>query len=97
MRGVCDGYPTLFGAGDETGEDTQADTEADAAADKDEGAGFASKWGWVANIDAVAETARCSWEDATALPVREFLNTLCYRNDKINEQERQRREYLRKH
>lgn len=31
------------------------------------------------------------------MSVTEFLNILCYRNDKIAEQERQRKEYLRKH
>lgn len=30
-------------------------------------------------IDAVADTRRCSWEEATDLPVMEFLNTIGYR------------------
>ena len=51
----------------------------------------------IPDIDAVAETARCSWDAATDMPVVAFLNILAYRNDKIAEQERQQREWLRKH
>ena len=97
MRGVRDGYPSLFGAGYEADGEQQEGTEEDAEGEPEAGGGFGARWGWVANIDAVAETARCSWDAATAMSVTEFLNILCYRNDKMVEQERQRKEYLRKH
>lgn len=51
----------------------------------------------MANIDAVAELTRRSWDQVTALPVLEFLNTLAYRADKMAELERQQKEWLRKH
>lgn len=40
------------------------------------------KWGWIANIDAVSETCRISWDDVTRMTAMEFLNILSYRKDK---------------
>lgn len=97
VRGIRNGYPTLFGEDDEGDEDAEGKAEDDTQDDEGTGEAFAERWGWLANIDAVAETARCSWDAATDMPVVAFLNILAYRNDKIAEQERQRREWLRKH
>lgn len=96
VRGIIDGYPTLFGTDDEQ-DGEQEGTEADAEADAEGGSGFADKWGWISCIDAVSGTARCSWDAATDMPVVAFCNILAYRNDKIAEEERQHREWLRKH
>ena len=49
---------------------------------------FSRKWGWIANVDGVAETCRCSWDVVWDMPVQEFLNIICYRRDK-NEHEKQ--------
>lgn len=97
MRAIRTEYPALFGDSDAEDGDGQEGEEEDTADDAGADSGFAGKWGWVASIDAVAETAGGGWDTATARPVREFLNILCYRNDKAAEQERQRKEYLRKH
>ncbi|MBQ2190103.1 MAG: hypothetical protein II452_04465, partial [Paludibacteraceae bacterium] len=62
-----------------------------------EGNAFTQRWGWLAVIDAVSETYRCSWEAATAMSVTEFLNVYCYRNDKIAEKERQEQLWRAQH
>ena len=97
LRTIREGYPTLFGGGDGEDEMGEGQEAEGASEDADEDNGFNGKWGWVANIDAVAELTHDSWDAVTALPAKEFLNILCYRADKLAEQERQRKEYLRKH
>ena len=59
-------------------------------------AGFTEKWGWVAQVDAVAELTRDTWDRVYAKPVMEFLTLVCYGIDKGNEIQRRYREQLRK-
>ena len=54
---------------------------------------FDRKWGWVANVDAVSGTCRCSWEEVWNMSATEFLNILCYRRDRA---ERERLEAERR-
>lgn len=85
-------YPALFGA-----EDDAAPEDDEGGEDVQEGpAGFAQKWGWVAQVDAVAELTRDTWDHIYARPVLEFLTLVCYRVDKQNEIQRQYKEQLRK-
>ena len=61
------------------------------------GDGFAAKWGWVANVDAVAETCRCDWDKVWQMTITEFLNLLSYRKDKVEESKRQMEQWKRTH
>lgn len=58
---------------------------------------FDEKWGWIANVDAVSETCRCSWDDVWNMTAIEFLNILCYRNDKLEEQKAQIEKWKKLH
>ena len=51
-------------------------------------ASLGGKWGWIANVDAVSETCRCSWDDVWRMTALEFLNILSYRKDKLEKQRR---------
>lgn len=53
------------------------------------------RWGWVANVDAVSETCRCSWDEVWRKDALEFLTILAYRKDK-GEHERQELEKWKK-
>jgi len=55
------------------------------------------KWGWIANIDAVSETCRISWDDTVRLSAVEFLNILSYRKDKAKMEEARLEQWKRTH
>jgi len=56
-----------------------------------------NRWGWIANVDAVSETCRCSWDDVWRLKAMEFLNILAYRRDKIAKETKDIEEYKNTH
>ena len=87
MGDINSGYPILFGAG---GDDDRRQRNEDEDAEPDSGISeFNEKWGWVANVDAVANTMRLSWDDVYRMPAVEFLNVVCYRRDKAEEERMQ--------
>ena len=87
VRRINSSFPVLFGTPGEEGEEPRDEggdpAEAGEAEDPDGAAdGFADKWGWVANVDAVSETLRCPWDSVWKMAAIEFLNILSYRRDK---------------
>ena len=79
-------YPNLFdtgGADDPGRENEDEDSGPDSG-----GSGFADKWGWISHVDGVSETMRVSWDDVFRMPAIEFLNVVCYRKDKADEERR---------
>jgi hypothetical protein len=72
----------------EEGEDLEDDSRA---------GGFSEKWGWIANVDAVSETCRCSWNEVWQMTAMEFLNILCYRMDKIAKEQEEIEKWKRTH
>lgn len=79
-------------------EDEEQDGEGKDIKEDSEGAGlFARKWGWIANVDAVAETLRCSWDAVWEMSVTEFLNILCYRRDKLEHEKQEQEKWIRSH
>lgn len=55
------------------------------------------KWGWIAWVDTVSETCRCSWNDVFRKPAMEFLNIVCYTRDKNEERKRSIEAWKRRH
>lgn len=58
---------------------------------------FQRKWGWVAQVDAISELTRQPWDSVWNMDVIEFLNLICYREDKLNEQKKQIEKWRRTH
>lgn len=85
-------FPALFGAD----ADTQPEADADGQEDAQGAEGFTAKWGWLAQVDAVAELTRETWGAVFGKRVIEFLTLVCYNIDKHNEIQRQYKEQLRK-
>jgi hypothetical protein len=82
---INSGFPVLFNQGNWTVEGQGTEEEGDG---EDSGvSGFQDRWGWVANVDGVAQTIRTDWDSVYKMPAIEFLNIICYRRDKA-EQER---------
>lgn len=74
-------YPNLFPARLE--EETEQDGEGLGTDKEDESDdSFAARWGWVANVDKVAEATRESWSHVWNISIVEFFNTLAYCHDK---------------
>ena len=74
----------------------QGDEEEDLEEDTGSG-GFAEKWGWVANVDLVSETCRCSWNEVWEMSAIEFLNILAYRRDKGAKEKEELEKWRRSH
>lgn len=96
MQKVNTQYPVLFGNESGAGENAPEGEDINNK-DPEEGGGFGLKWGWIAWIDAAAETCRCSWDDVYGKPIMEFLNIICYTRDKAEEKKRSIEEWKRKH
>ena len=81
------------------GDEDEGQSEEGGADAEDSGGGstFAERWGWIANVDAVSETCRCSWDDVWQMKVIEFLNILSYRREKMDEQKRQMEQWRKTH
>ena len=83
MDKINQGFPNLFDKGDPKdsghGDQTEDDgTDSEVATDA-----FQEKWGWIANVDDVSETCRCSWDDVWKMSAIEFLTIICYKKDKV--------------
>ena len=59
--------------------------------------GFDDRWGWIANVDLVSETCRCSWDDAFRMTAIEFFNIVSYAHDKAEKQKEEIRKWQRTH
>ena len=59
--------------------------------------GFAERWGWIANVDLVSATARCSWDDAFAKTAIEFFNIVSYARDKAAKEKDEIRRWQKTH
>lgn len=81
VQAINSGFANLLqGDGSET--ERSGEEEEDAERDSEAGGSFAERWGWIANVDVVSETCRCSWDDVWQMAAIEFLNILAYRKDK---------------
>lgn len=58
---------------------------------------FQEKWGWIANVDRVSETCRCSWEEVWRMAAVEFLNIICYIKDKVAKEKEDIEKWKRGH
>ena len=97
MQEVNGRYPVLFGGSRPGAAETGTAEGGAAAEDVEDETGFAAKWGWVAWVDAVSETCRCSWEEVWRMEVMEFLNIVCYARDKAEERKRSIERWKRRH
>ena len=61
------------------------------------GGSFGEKWGWIACVDAVSETCRCSWDDVWQMSALEFLNILSYRKDKAEKEKEELEKWKKTH
>ena len=77
MRAFNQGFANLFGL-----EATQGDAPDEEDDEDNPAARFGKKWGWIYQVDQVAECQRVSWDNVMAKNIVEFLNTLCYLRDK---------------
>ena len=77
------------GQGEEN-EDIEGDSEAG-------GSSFDEKWGWIACVDAVSETCRCSWDNVWEMTALEFLNILSYRKDKMDKEKTEIEKWKQRH
>ena len=57
---------------------------------------FMKQWGWIYNVDNVAQTMRISWDDVFNKTVVEFFNVLAYTKDRNNIEKEREKEYLKK-
>lgn len=85
-------YPTLFGQEDVPEPEDEGDDEGGGEVDP-----FTAKWGWVANVDAVAELTHTPWSEVWGMAIIEFLNLLAYRSDKIEQKRKEHQEWIRTH
>ena len=96
MQEVNTGYPVLFGRqGGE--EENSADGEGGDDEVDSEGGAFGVKWDWLAWVDMVSNTCRCSWDDVFRKSAVEFLNIVCYSRDKAEEEKRNIERWKRRH
>ena len=87
MGAINSQYPVLFNQGGYEGEGQ--DGEGDDPEEDSGHATFTEKWGWVALVDGVSDTLRCEWDKVWMMPAIEFLNIVCYRKDKAEEEKRE--------
>lgn len=92
---MSSGFPHLFGEGDQGSEGPEDEEGAEGAAEG--GGGFVEKWGWIANVDLVAETMRRSWDEVLAGTAVEFLNVICYARDKARHERDELDKWKRTH
>lgn len=87
-------HPNLFAA--DAPQDAQADDD-EGDEDGDPGPGvFRQKWGWVFQVDRIAALTRSAWDSVYKLTAVEFLNLICYADDKEEEAARQQRKQMQK-
>ena len=95
MQSFDNQFPNLFGKAGE--EDATRAEEGDTDEDGRVEDGFAGRWGWIASVDAVSETIRSPWDVVWDMSCVEFLNLLCYRNDKGTHEEEVARKWKEAH
>lgn len=95
MGQINQGFPNLFGTGDK--EDSEQDNEGETDETGGDTNSFQAKWGWIENVDNVSEVCRCSWDDVWKMSAIEFLNLICYRNDKIAKDKEELEKWKREH
>lgn len=86
-------YPNLLGFDDEE-QETKSRTEGedDGTEGEDKTRDFLHKWKWQHLTDIVSDTMKIDWHKCYELNITEFLNIVCYAQDKIgynNEQMKQ--------
>lgn len=97
---LAQSYAGLFQKEDdedeEKGEESGSGGE-DGGDNKDDGfvKRYWRSWGWISQVDRVAELRRLTWEQVFAMNVVEFLNMLCYMKDKSEMDKIQMREWKR--
>ena len=96
MQRINEGYVNLFPAGGEE-DKGQGEEEENSGADNASDDDFAVKWGWIANIDAVSETCRCSWDEVWQMTALEFLNIISYRKDKAAREKEELEKWRKSH
>ena len=84
-QSINQGFPNLL-QGRSNEDSGQREEDEDLEGDSEAGGSFAEKWGWIANVDAVSETCRCSWDEVWNMTALEFLNILAYRADKADKE-----------
>jgi hypothetical protein len=95
VREINAGYAELLGGSGEE-DKGQGDEEGDVEEGEAAAPPFSEKWGWIAALDDVADTCRCSWDDALRKSVMEFLNILAYRRDRDAWRKAETEQYLKK-
>ena len=88
------GFPNLFGKRDSEDSGQAEEEQSDETVTADT---FQEKWGWVANVDYVSETCRCSWDDVWHMSAIEFLNIICYKRDKTAKDKEELEKWKREH
>lgn len=89
-------YDGLFDkAGEEVSEEDEDTTETEGE-DTSPIKKFMKQWGWIYNVDNVAQTMRISWDDVFNKTVVEFFNVLAYTKDRNNIEKEREKEYLKK-
>ena len=90
-------YPNLFGSGHGRDEETPEGENPDGQGDDEGSDPFTKKWNWIACVDTVSETCRCSWSKVWEMNVIEFLNMICYTSDKAEKRKRDIEDWKRRH
>ena len=62
VREINRGFPNLLGYGSEQDEGPGED-EGDTGEDSGSADDFATRWGWIANVDRASELLRCPWSE----------------------------------
>lgn len=96
VRRLHAAYPILFAM--DAQEETPQDEGGEGTAAEDRPAdSFTERWGWVANIDAVAELTHESWSAVWQMNIVEFFNLISYRRDKLQRQKENIEQWKRTH
>ena len=90
-------FPNLFNKGDSEDSEQGNEGETDETDAGGNGDSFQDKWGWIANVDEVSETCRCSWDDVWKMDAVEFLSIICYKRDKAAKDKEELEKWKRTH
>lgn len=88
-------FPNLFGSVDKD-RNSEEGEEGDNGNDSDNQE-FSQKWGWISNVQSVADTMHKSWDDVFAMNVVEFLNVICFIKDKAEKDKADLEKWRRSH
>ena len=76
-------YPNLFGLDDKDDKDSTEEGRTDEDSQDAENQTFTVKWNLMHLVDIVSDTMKMDWYKVYDIPIVEFLNTVCYYNDKV--------------